>query len=151
MNFRWILATLLIASMMCAGTRTVRDWNARWAFPRLVCSTNARFHADLLQGHKLVVACPKLDDTTPYVEKLADLIGKTLVEKTGTKQGWSKPAPDEHWMNGYVQELGEFYRCMDEGKPSFCDGALGYDTVSAIYSAYLSAERGGQEVAVPRE
>lgn len=28
-------------------TRTIRDWNARWAFPRLVCSTNARFYADL--------------------------------------------------------------------------------------------------------
>jgi hypothetical protein len=27
---------------------TIRDWNARWAFPRLVSSTNARFYADLL-------------------------------------------------------------------------------------------------------
>ncbi len=27
--------------------RTIRDWNVRWAWPRLVCSTNARFHADL--------------------------------------------------------------------------------------------------------
>ena len=31
------------------------------------------FHADLLKGRKLVVACPKLDDTGPYVEKLAAL------------------------------------------------------------------------------
>lgn len=30
--------------------RTIRDWNARWAFPRLVCSTNARFYADF-QAH----------------------------------------------------------------------------------------------------
>lgn len=28
--------------------RTVREWNERWAWPRLVCSTNARFHRDLL-------------------------------------------------------------------------------------------------------
>lgn len=32
------------------------------------------FHAGLLKGKKLVIACPKLDDTEGYVEKLADLI-----------------------------------------------------------------------------
>ena len=26
---------------------TIRDWNARWAYPRLICSTNAAFWADL--------------------------------------------------------------------------------------------------------
>ncbi|NLE73486.1 MAG: 4Fe-4S dicluster domain-containing protein [Actinobacteria bacterium] len=31
------------------------------------------FHADLLKGRRLVIACPKLDDTTGYVEKLAEL------------------------------------------------------------------------------
>jgi predicted dehydrogenase len=54
-------------------------------------------------------------------------------------------------MNGYVQELADFYRCMAGGRPSFCGGELGYDTVSVIYSAYLSAERRGEEVDVPRE
>jgi len=32
------------------------------------------FHPDLLKGKKLVIACPKLDDPSGYVEKLADLI-----------------------------------------------------------------------------
>ncbi len=32
------------------------------------------FHKDLLDGRKLVIACPKLDETSPYVEKLADII-----------------------------------------------------------------------------
>lgn len=32
------------------------------------------FHQDLLQGRKVVIACPKLDDTGGYVEKLADII-----------------------------------------------------------------------------
>jgi ferredoxin len=32
------------------------------------------FHQDLLTGKKLVIACPKLDDTTPYIQKLAELI-----------------------------------------------------------------------------
>ena len=32
------------------------------------------FHGELLEGKKLVIACPKLDDTEGYVEKLAELI-----------------------------------------------------------------------------
>jgi NAD-dependent dihydropyrimidine dehydrogenase PreA subunit len=32
------------------------------------------FHHDLLRGRKMVIACPKLDDTEGYVDKLADLI-----------------------------------------------------------------------------
>jgi Pyruvate/2-oxoacid:ferredoxin oxidoreductase delta subunit len=32
------------------------------------------FHSDLLKGRKMVIACPKLDDTSPYVDKLATLI-----------------------------------------------------------------------------
>jgi len=32
------------------------------------------FHPDLLKGRKLVIACPKLDETRGYVEKLAELI-----------------------------------------------------------------------------
>ncbi|GFO57276.1 iron-sulfur cluster-binding oxidoreductase [Geomonas sp. Red276] len=32
------------------------------------------FHSDLLKGKALAIACPKLDDTTPYVEKLAAIL-----------------------------------------------------------------------------
>ncbi|OHD69470.1 MAG: oxidoreductase [Spirochaetes bacterium RBG_13_68_11] len=87
-----------------------------------------------------------LETYNPVDEQFRDVY---VVEKIGTKQGWSKPAPDEGWMNGYVQELAEFYRCMAEDRPSFSGGELGYDTVSVIYSAYLSAERKGVEVEVP--
>ena len=34
----------------------------------------AGFHPDLLKGKKLVIACPKLDETQGYIEKLAELI-----------------------------------------------------------------------------
>ncbi len=89
-----------------------------------------------------------LETYNPVEEQFKDIY---VVEKTGTKQGWSKPAPDEHWMNGYVQELAEFYGCMGSGTACPSGGQLGYDTVSVIYSAYLSAERRGAEVEVPRE
>ncbi len=36
--------------------------------------TRGSFHADLMRGRKLVIACPKLDDTGPYVDKLAELL-----------------------------------------------------------------------------
>ena len=32
------------------------------------------FHQDLLKGKKLVIACPKLDDTANYVEKLSEIL-----------------------------------------------------------------------------
>ena len=34
----------------------------------------ADFHKDFIKGRVLVNACPKLDDTSPYVEKLAAII-----------------------------------------------------------------------------
>ena len=36
--------------------------------------TLGSFHKNLLKGKKLVIACPKLDDTSKYVEKLAELL-----------------------------------------------------------------------------
>jgi ferredoxin len=32
------------------------------------------FHQDLLKGKKLIIACPKLDDTSNYIEKLAEIL-----------------------------------------------------------------------------
>ncbi|MEI8133217.1 MAG: hypothetical protein WCG34_12360 [Leptolinea sp.] len=45
----------------------------------LVCADCVAFamgnmHADLLKGKALAIACPKLDDTTAYVDKLAQII-----------------------------------------------------------------------------
>jgi ferredoxin len=36
--------------------------------------TLGSFHQDLLRGKKLIIACPKLDDTTGYIEKIARIL-----------------------------------------------------------------------------
>jgi predicted dehydrogenase len=71
-----------------------------------------------------------------------------VVEKIGTKQGWSNPCPDEDWMTGYPQEIEAFYRTVACGGPIESDSGLAANAISTIYSAYVSAERGGAEVAV---
>lgn len=38
------------------------------------------FHSDLLKGKAVAIACPKLDDTTPYVEKLARIFSENEVK-----------------------------------------------------------------------
>lgn len=69
-----------------------------------------------------------------------------VVEKTGTKEGWSFPSPDEDWFTGYPQEIEAFYGTVAYGDPIESDSGLAADTISTIYSAYVSAERKGAEV-----
>ena len=71
-----------------------------------------------------------------------------IVEKIGTKQGWSWPAPDEDWMTGYQTEIESFYRTVAYGDPLESDSSLAADAISTLYSAYLSAERRGAEVPI---
>jgi len=40
----------------------------------------ADFHKDFIKGRVLVNACPKLDDSSPYVEKLAAMIANNDVQ-----------------------------------------------------------------------
>jgi len=71
-----------------------------------------------------------------------------VVEKIGTKQGWAPTAPDEDFITGFPQEIEAFYRSAATGEPPESDGRLAADCISTVYSAYLSAERKGAEVAV---
>ncbi len=70
------------------------------------------------------------------------------VEKTETKQGWTNMPPDEDWFTGYPQEIEAFYRTIAYGDDVESDSFLAADSISTIYSAYLSAERKGAEVDV---
>ena len=71
-----------------------------------------------------------------------------VVEKIGSKQGWSNPSPDEDWFTGYPQEIEAFYRTATLGEPVESDSRLAANTISTIYSAYVSAERSGAEVPI---
>ncbi len=71
-----------------------------------------------------------------------------VVEKIGTKQGWSNPSPDEDWFTGYPQEMEAFYRTISYGDPAESTSDLAADAISTIYSAYVSAEKAGAEVPV---
>jgi len=81
----------------------------------------------------------------PVEENFRDIY---VVEKTGTKQGWSFPSPNEDWFTGYPQEIEAFYRAAAYGEPVETDSRLAADTISTIYSAYVSAERRGAAVPV---
>ncbi|MFC1517898.1 ATP-binding protein [Candidatus Margulisiibacteriota bacterium] len=41
--------------------------------------TIGSFHQELLKGKKLVIACPKLDNTEPYVEKISELLKNNTI------------------------------------------------------------------------
>lgn len=81
----------------------------------------------------------------PAEEQFRDVY---VVEKIGTKQGWAPTAPDEDFITGFPQEIEAFYRAAVTGEPPESDGRLAADCISTVYSAYLSAERKGAEVAV---
>lgn len=87
-----------------------------------------------------------LETYNPKEELLKDVY---VVEKTGTKQGWSRPAADEDWQHGYPQEFQDFAEAFRDGRGPLSGAELARDTVAVLYSAYVSAERRGAEVTVP--
>jgi len=81
----------------------------------------------------------------PKRERFADIY---TVEKIETKEGWTAMSPDEDWTTGYPQEMEAFYRCFASGGRPESDSRLAADTISTIYSAYVSSERKGAAVEV---
>jgi predicted dehydrogenase len=82
----------------------------------------------------------------PQEEQLEDVY---VVEKIGTKQGWSTPAPDESFMFGYPQEIQDFMEAITTDREPKSSMLVASDIVGVLYAAYLSAERKGVEVDVP--
>jgi len=82
----------------------------------------------------------------PSEEQLADVY---LMERLGTKQGWSNPAPDESFMFGYPQEIQDFMEAVATGREPKSGMLAASDSVGVLYASYLSTERKGAEVDVP--
>lgn len=81
----------------------------------------------------------------PVHENFEDIY---VTEKIETKQGWACTSPDEDFFTGYPQEMEAFYRCAAYGDPIESDMSLAADSISTIYSAYVSVARKGAEVPV---
>jgi predicted dehydrogenase len=71
-----------------------------------------------------------------------------VLEKIETKQGWACTSPDEDWFTGYPQEMEAFYRAISRDESAESDVWLAADSISTIYSAYLSAAQQGTAVDV---
>lgn len=87
-----------------------------------------------------------LETFNPREELLRDVY---IMEKIGTKQGWSNPSADEDWHHGYPQEFQDFMESIYRGRQPLATIELARDTVATLYAGYLSAERGGAEVPIP--
>jgi len=67
-----------------------------------------------------------------------------------TQEGWLYAAPDENWMFGYQAEMQDAMESIAFDRQPISGLQLSLDTLNVIYSAYLSAERLGQEVVLRR-
>jgi predicted dehydrogenase len=86
-----------------------------------------------------------LDTYNPEAAQFDDVY---TVEKIGTREGWSHPAADEEWQQGFYGEIQDFVECCVSGCRPQSDAQIAHDTVATLYAGYVSAERGGQETTV---
>ena len=87
-----------------------------------------------------------LDTYNPEAAQLNDVY---VVEKIGTKEGWSHPAADEEWQQGFYAEIQDFMECCASGRRPQSSALVAHDTVATLYAGYVSAQRKGQDVPVP--
>lgn len=88
-----------------------------------------------------------METYNPRDEQFKDVY---TVEKISSKEGWTQTAPDENFTMGYLAEVQDFLACAAEGRTPESDLDLALDTTAVIYAAYLSAERMGAAIDVPR-
>jgi predicted dehydrogenase len=77
-----------------------------------------------------------------YAPDASVLAGAYLSEKLETHGGWSFPAPDEDWMQGYPQEMQDFAEAVARGRAPRSDATLGRDVLAVVYGAYVSSAEG---------
>jgi len=99
-------------------------------------------------NHRTICNINPNDAMKVYNAKESNFADIYTVEKIETKQGWTLIPPDEDWFTGYPQEINAFYQAAAYDEPVESDSYLGADTISTIYSAYVSAEKEGAQVPV---
>jgi len=65
-----------------------------------------------------------------------------FTEKVETKTGWQDMFISEEISRGYTGEMQDFIECIDTGRKPQSDFDLAYETMKAVYGAYVSAEEG---------
>jgi predicted dehydrogenase len=70
--------------------------------------------------------------------------GEYLMEKLGTRAGWSTPIPEESWSSGQFAMLEDFRDAVGEGRSPRSDGELGLAVTRVVYAAYVAAARGSR-------
>jgi predicted dehydrogenase len=94
--------------------------------------SNARLRANMNPNDACVAYAPS-------PEIFAD---EYISEKIETKGGWTFPSPDEHWAQGYLQEIADFVIAIANDREPISGFALARDTAVVLYAAYVSAEEG---------
>jgi len=100
-------------------------------------------------NHRTRSKIAPIDAVATYSSKEELLKDVFVTEKIETKQGWSHPSPDENWQHGYPHEFQDFMESIAQARAPISGAELARDTVIALYSAYLSAERKGSDVVIP--
>lgn len=94
--------------------------------------SNARIRANINPNDSCVAYAPE-------GEIFAD---EYITEKIETKGGWTFPSPEEHWNQGYPQEISDFVASIAEDREPVSGFMLARDVTLVLYAAYVSAEEG---------
>jgi len=101
--------------------------------------SNARIRANINPNDSCVAYAPS-----------PDIFGdEYITEKIETKGGWTLPSPEEHWNQGYPQEIADFVAAIAEGREPISGFDLARDVTLVLYAAYVSAEEGRREIDPP--
>jgi predicted dehydrogenase len=100
-------------------------------------------------NHRTRCSLSPVDSVVTFNAKEEQFRDIYVMEKIGTKQGWSYPSADEDWHHGYPHEFQDFMESIYRKRKPLSDIELARDTIATLYTGYLSAERGGAEVTIP--
>jgi predicted dehydrogenase len=112
-----------------------------WASDTLLGGMESRLDISLSNCHFKCNMSPS-ELVQAYAPDEAVFADNYIIEKGGTKAGWSTPMPDEDWTSGHQLMCQAFVDSVAEGRPAESDGTLGREVVRVVYSAYLAAVEG---------